>query len=318
MYLLFGPSGLHDMRHFMPNTYFPILTCLIGKYHAQNSQYVDDSGAFSGMESAFHPPIGQLSQVPPVSINQDRSQIIDYNTALEAEQYAGVYNSYGQEDNGPSVLDFNPMGSPTLNNGNRWQCIQRFESSTSGKINKFEKKTFGMAWVCKGNNESYPDKMNCDAECMPELYTDPTTHHGYCLLPEDPGECRAFKPMWFYDYTTQRCRPFGYGGCGGNKNRFGSEQECLKTCQGQGRSRPDLQPRPDLPDFPGTGIGNGMQPRPDLPGSGIGNVMQPRPDLPGSGIGIGRQPRPDLPGTGIGRFPATALPQEPSSSLPMG
>ena len=123
------------MTYFLSNTYFSILTCLIGKYHAQDSQYVDDSGAFSGMEFAFHPPIGQLSQVPPVSMDKGRSQITDYNTALEADQY-GVYNSYGQEDNGPSVSDqFNPMGSPTLNNGNRWQCIHRFESSTSGKIN---------------------------------------------------------------------------------------------------------------------------------------------------------------------------------------
>ena len=36
--------------------------------------------------------------------------------------------------------------------------------------------------------------------------------------------------MWLYDAKLKKCRIFVYGMCGGNKNRFGTEEACLKTC----------------------------------------------------------------------------------------
>lgn len=37
--------------------------------------------------------------------------------------------------------------------------------------------------------------------------------------------------MWYFDTKIKRCRQFYYGGCGGNDNRFQSENECEQSCR---------------------------------------------------------------------------------------
>ena len=48
----------------------------------------------------------------------------------------------------------------------------------------------------------------------------------------DSGECYAQLMRYVYDTETGSCRPFTYGGCGGNRNRFTSLHECENTCSG--------------------------------------------------------------------------------------
>ena len=36
-----------------------------------------------------------------------------------------------------------------------------------------------------------------------------------CLLPKEPGMCKAYFPRYFYNVETDECEQFGYGGCGG-------------------------------------------------------------------------------------------------------
>ncbi|XP_060665940.1 male accessory gland serine protease inhibitor-like [Drosophila nasuta] len=43
--------------------------------------------------------------------------------------------------------------------------------------------------------------------------------------------CMAYMPSWSYNLKTNECVRFIYGGCGGNKNRFESKQECLARCK---------------------------------------------------------------------------------------
>ena len=217
------------MTHFKLNTYFSILTCVIGQFPDQysDSEFVGyERGGV--LEFATHPLEDPGPRCPgPTCINKN-IQDTDYNT--ETDQY-GVYNSYGQEETGPSASSqVNPWDTDT--NGNPRQCIHRIESvpiDTLPKINGLKRTKFVRAWGCQGNTKTYQDKKECDTMCIPGPATDPNE---YCLMPEDPGMCRAFQPMWFWDPTIRRCRPFGFGGCGGNKNRFGSEQDCLKACQG--------------------------------------------------------------------------------------
>ncbi|XP_042296654.1 kunitz-type protease inhibitor 2 [Sceloporus undulatus] len=56
----------------------------------------------------------------------------------------------------------------------------------------------------------------------------------YCAAPRTVGPCRAAFPRWYFDIETQACKAFIYGGCGGNKNNYISEDHCLSQCNGKG------------------------------------------------------------------------------------
>lgn len=55
---------------------------------------------------------------------------------------------------------------------------------------------------------------------------------GMCTEKPDSGPCRAAFTMFYYDLDSASCRPFIYGGCRGNYNRYGSEDECMSSCSG--------------------------------------------------------------------------------------
>jgi hypothetical protein len=53
--------------------------------------------------------------------------------------------------------------------------------------------------------------------------------HVDCLVAPDPGPCKGAFPGFYYDYQSDRCKSFTYGGCEGARP-FESMQACLKTC----------------------------------------------------------------------------------------
>ncbi|CAH1173684.1 unnamed protein product [Phaedon cochleariae] len=52
-----------------------------------------------------------------------------------------------------------------------------------------------------------------------------------CMQDGDPGPCQGYFNRWFFDSTTQRCQPFIYGGCRGNRNNFFTGEQCMATCR---------------------------------------------------------------------------------------
>jgi len=56
--------------------------------------------------------------------------------------------------------------------------------------------------------------------------------HVSCLEKPATGVCRAAKPAFYYDYPSDSCRRFSWGGCG-NKAPFQSMDQCVKTCGGR-------------------------------------------------------------------------------------
>ncbi|KAM9846061.1 uncharacterized protein col7a1l [Aulostomus maculatus] len=62
------------------------------------------------------------------------------------------------------------------------------------------------------------------------VFKDKTTGSDRCLEPMSEGACSEYVLLWYFHLGSGDCRPFVYGGCGGNGNRFSSRQECQSWC----------------------------------------------------------------------------------------
>ncbi|KAG5669426.1 hypothetical protein PVAND_017313 [Polypedilum vanderplanki] len=51
-----------------------------------------------------------------------------------------------------------------------------------------------------------------------------------CHQPPDAGRCRATVMQYYFDTASKSCEQFVYGGCGGNENRFQTQEQCQQTC----------------------------------------------------------------------------------------
>uniref|UniRef100_A0A3P9QGY2 Amyloid-beta A4 protein n=1 Tax=Poecilia reticulata TaxID=8081 RepID=A0A3P9QGY2_POERE len=62
-----------------------------------------------------------------------------------------------------------------------------------------------------------------------------------CWARADSGPCHAMLERWYFVPKKGRCAPFLFGGCGGNRNNFNSEEYCLAVCSS---SLPTIAPSP--------------------------------------------------------------------------
>lgn len=51
-----------------------------------------------------------------------------------------------------------------------------------------------------------------------------------CWARAESGPCHAMLERWYFNPKERRCVPFLFGGCGGNRNNFESEEYCLAVC----------------------------------------------------------------------------------------
>lgn len=71
---------------------------------------------------------------------------------------------------------------------------------------------------------------------------------------------------WYFDVTEGKCAPFFYGGCGGNRNNFDTEEYCMAVCGsvskwtflGPGRLSSLATDLPSVADWPPRSPGTGL------------------------------------------------------------
>ncbi|XP_041434579.1 collagen alpha-3(VI) chain isoform X2 [Xenopus laevis] len=93
---------------------------------------------------------------------------------------------------------------------------------------------------CSGNINRFDTEAECISKCQqilvekalptPVLEVKKLSGPQVCNLHKEEGTCRDFVLKWYYDTETKSCTRFWYGGCGGNENRFSTQNECEKTC----------------------------------------------------------------------------------------
>lgn len=90
---------------------------------------------------------------------------------------------------------------------------------------------------CDGNRNRFSSEKECLQTCgkqNPELILQTkgqtTLFDDACLMKQDVGPCSNYVLSWYYDIQQNECIHFWFGGCGGNKNKFGTQEECEALC----------------------------------------------------------------------------------------
>ncbi|CAF0945237.1 unnamed protein product, partial [Brachionus calyciflorus] len=77
---------------------------------------------------------------------------------------------------------------------------------------------------CNGNENRFENRKQCAEICeIPKK-------REICYSSRVQGPCDQIQLRWYYDYETQSCQQFQYGGCLGNDNNFNSLFECKNFC----------------------------------------------------------------------------------------
>ncbi|KAM9255659.1 amyloid beta precursor like protein 2 isoform 2-T2 [Cariama cristata] len=78
-------------------------------------------------------------------------------------------------------------------------------------------------------NEETPTEPSSD-KAVPEKEVS-SDMKSVCSQEAMTGPCRAVMPRWYFDPNKRKCVRFIYGGCGGNRNNFESEEYCMAVCK---------------------------------------------------------------------------------------
>ncbi|XP_032892887.1 collagen alpha-1(VII) chain isoform X3 [Amblyraja radiata] len=83
------------------------------------------------------------------------------------------------------------------------------------------------------SSEMMRDKVDATDLPIQERFRREASVQDPCLFPLDEGNCSRYTLRWYYHRRSGQCRPFIYGGCNGNTNRFHTPEDCELTCRNE-------------------------------------------------------------------------------------
>ncbi|KTF91476.1 hypothetical protein cypCar_00012955 [Cyprinus carpio] len=90
---------------------------------------------------------------------------------------------------------------------------------------------------CDGNSNRFNSEEECLQICgkpnpeeILQAKEETALVDDACFMKEDAGPCSDYVLSWYYDIKQNKCIYFWFGGCGGNKNRFKTQEECEDLC----------------------------------------------------------------------------------------
>ncbi|CAL8352173.1 unnamed protein product [Lota lota] len=132
------------------------------------------------------------------------------------------------------------------NNGNNFKSLQECETACQGVTGNTQR--FWRSYDVTERQTYRPGERHTDRQTDTQTgrQTDRQTgtqtdrHTERCGAEPEVGPCRAALPRWFYNSNTHTCQSFIYGGCRGNKNNYGSQENCMVSCTGRPLQEPCL------------------------------------------------------------------------------
>lgn len=80
---------------------------------------------------------------------------------------------------------------------------------------------------CLGNANRFETQEDCQKQCSHKALPP-------CDQPMEAGPCSGSFERWYFNKEADRCEPFIYGGCKGNKNNYATEAACKHHCKAPG------------------------------------------------------------------------------------
>ncbi|XP_068178959.1 collagen alpha-6(VI) chain isoform X2 [Antennarius striatus] len=125
----------------------------------------------------------------------------------------------GQTDQGAVLLEEEELAG---------EVEEKFEEQTGGQTHIGQLDVIDLIRDSQTHGQTHGQTHDVNVLPMPETVS--FLSKDACFLPQDEGGCQNYSMMWFFDTEQSECSRFWFGGCGGNGNRFRTQEECEDLC----------------------------------------------------------------------------------------